>query len=69
LEKRFENRFFYVKVKDETRIETDYGRYMDDETLAGEYVRIISSAMEIPEEEKGILIRYGILALSGEEID
>ena len=69
LKKRFEHRFFYVKLKDETGMKTDYSRYMDDETLAGEYVRIISAATEIPEDEKGILIRYGILALSGEEID
>ena len=42
---------------------------MDDETLAGEYVRIILDDMAIPEKEKPLLIRYGIQALAGEEID
>ena len=69
LKKRLEDRFYYVKIQDETRFETDYSRYMDDETLAGEYVRMIWNAMEIPKEEKTVLIRYGMQALAGEEIE
>ncbi|MBE5956925.1 MAG: DNA repair exonuclease [Lachnospiraceae bacterium] len=69
LKKRLDDRFYYVKIQDETKIEIDYGNYMDDETLTGEFVRIVSAALEIPEEEKPVMIRYGLQALAGEEMD
>ena len=69
LKKRLEKRFYYLKIYDETKLCMDYSRLIAEESLKGEYVRLISGAMEIPEEEKSVLIRYGIQALSGEEME
>lgn len=69
LKKRIEHRFYYVTFRDETSVQIDYNRYMDDETLTGEFVRLICMTTEIPEKEKVHLLRYGLQALSGEEME
>jgi len=69
LKKRLERRFYFFKLYDETTFEIDYDRYRSDDSLKGEYVRMISDAIEIPEEEKAVLIRYGIQILAGEELE
>ena len=69
IKKRLEDRYFYIKVCDETSLEVDYDRYRTDESLRGEYLRMIYEAEEIPQEEKAVLIRYGFQILAGEEIE
>ena len=46
----------------------DYSRYQLDKSLKGEFVRRVQAAEDLSEDEKAIVIKYGILALSGEEI-
>ncbi|WP_243119445.1 metallophosphoesterase family protein [Roseburia sp. 1XD42-69] len=65
---RFRQRFYYVKVYDETRLKIDIGDYMLDESLKGEYVRQVMEDQSIPEEDKKIIIRYGLQAIAGEEV-
>lgn len=65
---RFRQSFYYVKVYDETRLKIDIGDYMLDESLKGEYVRQVMEDDSIPEEDKKIIIRYGLQAIAGEEV-
>ena len=41
---------------------------MLDESLKGEYVRTIMQDDKLTEEEKAIIIRYGLQAIAGEEV-
>lgn len=60
--------YFFVKVSDETGFLVDYRRYLHDQSLKGEFVRkVMESDME--EEQKAVIIRYGLQALAGEEIE
>lgn len=65
---RFRQRFYYVKVYDETRLKIDVSDYMLDESLKGEYVRQVMEDESISEEDKKIIIRYGLQAIAGEEV-
>lgn len=64
----FKNRFYFVKVYDETTLKIDIEDYMLDESLKGEYVRQVMADAAIPEEDKKVVIRYGLQAIAGEEV-
>ncbi len=68
LEEQFSDHFYYIKVTDETKLLVNYKDYEGDISLKGEFVRLVS-ASELTEEEKSMVIRAGILALQGEEIN
>ena len=68
LRKQFENDFYYVKIKNESRFAINYDDFMYDESLKGEFVRTVKADAGLTEEEKSTVIRYGILALKGEEL-
>lgn len=67
-QERLGQRFYYVKVYDETKLRIDVGDYMLDESLKGEYVRQVMADDSISEEDKMIIIRYGLQAIAGEEV-
>lgn len=69
LQKQFEPKFYFLKIDDETKLDVDYGVFALDESLKGEFVRTVWAAEELLEEEKMEIIRCGIQALSGEEIE
>lgn len=69
LQKRFEPEFYFLKICDETQLNVDYGVFALDESLKGEFVRTVWAAEDLLEEEKIEIIRCGIQALSGEEIE
>lgn len=60
--------FYFVKVYDETALKIQIEDYMLDESLKGEYVRLIMQDNSLPEEAKSIIIRYGLQAIAGEEV-
>lgn len=64
----FKSRFYYVKVYDETTLKIDVNDYMLDESLKGEYVRQVMADDSFSEEDKKIIIRYGLQAIAGEEV-
>lgn len=64
----FKSKFYYVKVYDETTLKIDINDYMLDESLKGEYVRQVMMDSSISEEDKKIIIRYGLQAIAGEEV-
>lgn len=65
---RFGQQFYYVKVYDETRLKMDVRDYMLDQSLKGEFVRQVMEDASIAEEDKKIVIRYGLQAIAGEEV-
>ena len=67
LQKMLEPEFWFVKMRDESRLEIDRKSYEYDISLKGEFVRAVL-ASDHSEAEKGRIIRYGIRALSGEEV-
>lgn len=69
LVKRLEPRFYFLKIYDESRLRVDYGAFALDESLKGEFVRKVWSAEDLSQEEKATIIRYGIQALAGEELE
>lgn len=66
--KRFENRYYFLKIYDETKLMVDYAAFAHDESLKGEFVRKVWAAENLSQEEKTAVIRYGIQALAGEEV-
>lgn len=64
----FRQRFYYVKVYDETTLKINIEDYMLDQSLKGEYVRQVMADDSLPEEDKKIIIRYGLQAIAGEEV-
>lgn len=59
--------FFFVKVKDETRMTINPEDYKNDISLKGEFIRLTLSS-DASEEDKAAIIRTGMQALMGEEI-
>lgn len=68
LTRRFSDRFYFVKVYDETKYKVNAEDYRLDESLKGEFVRNVLAADGISEEDKMAVISYGIRALAGEDI-
>ena len=67
LQKLFAPRFYFVKIKDESRLEIHREAYEHDISLKGEFIRMVL-ASDKTEEEKERIICCGIQALSGEEV-
>ena len=65
--KALAHRFWFVKIKDESRLKIDPEDYVHDASLKGEFVRLVLSSGR-DETEQARLIACGIHALSGEEV-
>ena len=68
LEKRFEQNYYFLKIRDETRLKVNIEDFLLDGSLKGEFVRTVMAAEELPEEERAAVIRCGLQALAGEEV-
>lgn len=68
LQKQFENEFYFLKISDESKWKVDYDSFRYDESLKGEFVRTVMQEEDMSDEEKRMIIRYGIQALAGEEM-
>ena len=68
LNKKIEDEFYYTRIKDKTGINIDFEMFIHDESLKGEFVRRVREEDSLSEEDKAKVIRYGILALRGEEL-
>lgn len=66
IEKWLENDWYFLKVKDESRLLIRPEDYQYDISLKGEFVRLVL-ASRLKKEEKEQVLRLGIRALSGEE--
>ncbi len=65
---RFSNCYYYVKVCDETILDINEGDYQLDCSLKGEFVRQVMADSTIRQEDKKTIIRYGLQAIAGEEV-
>lgn len=68
IEKNFRDAYYVFKAEDKTKTVINYEEFTFDETLKGEFVRNVLAATDIADEDKPKIIRYGIQALTGEEI-
>ena len=68
LRKMLESRYYFVKIKDESRLEIAREDYEHDISLKGEFIRMVL-ASDKTEEEKERIIRFGIQALLGQEVE
>ncbi len=65
-ETRLKPMFFHVSVKDKTSVKPDVDRISREETLAGEFVRLLQTS-EIPEGcDRGRILTIGLKAISGQ---
>ncbi len=65
--KSVEPEFFFVKIRDESRLAMDSGNYEHDISLKGEFIRMVMASDKSPEEKEKIIC-MGIQALSGEAV-
>lgn len=68
LQKMLEEKFYFVKIKDESRLTIEKESYEHDVSLKGEFIRLVM-ASDRSEEEKERIILWGIQALSGTEVE
>ena len=68
LTKKFEHKFYFLKIKDKPKRKLDFMKYQNDKSLKGEFIRLVLSQDDLTEDEKSKIINTGIKALSGEEI-
>ncbi len=64
----FQTSFFFVKVYDETKLKVNAEDYMLDMSLKGEFVRQVMKDTSLTEDDKSVIIRYGLQAIAGEEV-
>lgn len=67
LRKMLEPDFYFVKIKDESRLKIEKESYEHDFSLKGAFIRMVM-ASDKTTEEKEQMILCGIQALSGEEV-
>lgn len=67
LKKMLEGRFWFLKIKDESRLKIEKESYEHDLSLKGEFIRLVMASSRT-DEEKERMILCGIRALSGEEV-
>lgn len=67
LMKLFEDRFYFLKIYDETKPYVDYDAFALDISLKGEFVRTVMKDEELDETQKAEIIRCGIQILTGGE--
>lgn len=60
-------RFWFVKIKDDSRFRIERAAYEHDASLKGEFIRLVM-ASDKPEAEKARIICAGLQALAGEEV-
>ena len=65
--RHFAERAYFVRVKDETRLQVNAHDFAKDISLKGEFVRLVEADTTLGEEEKAEIIRCGLQALTGEE--
>ncbi len=63
----FEDKYYFIKIYNHTKLKIDYMSYKNDISLKGEFIRYVEQ-LEISEEEKSKVILTGIRALAGREI-
>lgn len=69
VEKLLASACFFISVKDKTEKKIDVGKYANDLSIKGEFIRTVYAETDLGDEEKTAVIRLGLRALEGKEID
>ena len=64
-----EDKYYFCKIIDETKLKITIEDYLLDESLRGEFVRTVWGDGTLSEDDKAAVVRYGLKALDGEEAD
>lgn len=64
---KLEEEYFFIKLKDLSRIRVDMGRYVNDISLKGEFIRMVMADTALDEITKAEIIKTGLAALCGED--
>ena len=64
----FKDDYYFVRVKNESKVKVDYMKYANDESLKGWFIRLVQESDELDEDTKGQIVRMGLNALAKEEI-
>ncbi len=67
LEGIFQERFYLVRIRDESRLALSPQDFLHDVSLRGEFVRQVMEA-ELPLEDRDRILTWGLQALRGEEV-
>ncbi|MBR6072484.1 MAG: DNA repair exonuclease [Acholeplasmatales bacterium] len=67
LEEALNEKFYFAKVSDESKLKINPKDYENDISLKGEFIRSVLNS-DLPENDKNMVIEYGIKALLKEEI-
>lgn len=65
---KYKDLYGFVKIYDETTLKVSIEDYMLDQSLKGEFVRRVMADESLSDEEKTRIVRYGLQAIAGEEI-
>ena len=68
LQARCEEKFFFVRVEDQSQTAVDYHAYENDFSVRGEFVREVGRCA-LSDEMRAEILDVGLKALAGEEID
>lgn len=66
---RYADRFYYFEMRDETRMRIDPEAYKYDKSLKGEFIRLVSARADLSPSMKDKVIRCGLSAMIGEELE
>jgi glycine cleavage system H lipoate-binding protein len=66
IKRHFENDFFYVKIVNDSRFKLNISDYAHEESLKGEFVRLIATDKELSNKDKMQIINIGIKALTND---
>lgn len=69
IEKYLANKCFFVNVKDKTTKKIDIESFAKGVSLKSEFIRNVFAADDMSEDDKKTIVRCGLKALKGEEID
>lgn len=67
LQELFADYFYCIKLEDQTKLLVKYQNYEKDESLKGEFIRMVLQS-DLGEEKKSQVIRMGLAALAGEDV-
>ena len=68
IKQQLQDNVYYLKLKNRVSIKVDYSQFELDESLKGEFVRLVYADDSLTDEEKNEIIKVGVDALAGKEI-
>ena len=65
----FSSKFYYLEVRDTSRVKFSAENFKNDKSLKGEFIRGVISDTSLTDEQKNDVISLGLSALMGEELE